>query len=285
MPVSLIGTFAAMQLFGFSLNNLSLFGLVLAIGIVVDDAIVVVEDDRASHRARAEPRDAARKAMDEVSGAVVAVALVLARGVHPDGLHDRHHRAVLPAVRADHRRLDRDLRAQFAHAFARARRDPAASRTARRRTGCRACIDGLLGWFFRGFNRVFGWSIERLRPHGRAPHAARRLVLLVYAGLLALTVLGFKVVPAASSPRRIAATRRRFCQLPDAASLDRTQEVVDKMAKIARETPGVLDTMEIAGMNLFGGNQSNTGAVFLPFKEFAERKGAGRADAARSSRS
>ena len=80
-----------------------------------------------------------------------------------------------------------------------------------------------------------------------------------------------KSCPAVFSRRRIAATRVAFAQLPDAASLDRTQAVVDKIAKIARETPGVLNTMEIAGFNLFGGNQPNTAAVFIPFKEFAER--------------
>ena len=89
-----------------------------------------------------------------------------------------------------------------------------------------------------------------------------------------LTALGFKAVPTGFIPTQDRGYAASFCQLPDASSLDRTQAVVDKMAKIARETPGVLDTMEVAGFNLFGGNQTNAAAVFIPFKPFAERKGA-----------
>ena len=105
VPVSLIGTFAVMALLGFSLNNLSLFGLVLAIGIVVDDAIVVVENVERNMAMGLCPREATRKAMEEVSGAGDRHRPGAQRGVHPDGLHRRHHRPVLPAVRPDDRRL------------------------------------------------------------------------------------------------------------------------------------------------------------------------------------
>src|SRR4029077_4483738 len=93
------------------------------------------------------------------------------------------------------------------------------------------------------------------------------IVLFVYAGLLFLTGLGFKVVPGGFLPTQDRGYAVAFAQLPDAASLDRTQAVVDKITKIGRETPGILNTVEFAGFNLFGGNQTNTAAVFLPFKE------------------
>ena len=116
VPVSLIGTFAVMAMLGFSINNLSLFGLVLAIGIVVDDAIVVVENFERWLAEGLSPRDAARKAMDEVTGPVIAIALVLCQRVHSDGVHRRHQRPVLPAVRSDDRGLDDHLGVQFADA-------------------------------------------------------------------------------------------------------------------------------------------------------------------------
>jgi len=270
IPVSLIGTFAAMQLFGFSLNNLSLFGLVLAIGIVVDDAIVVVENIE-QHLARGlSPRDAARKAMDEVSGAVVAVALVLSAVFIPTafmtGITGQFFRqfaltiAVSTAISAlNSLTLSPALGALLLRA-------PDAKKDWFQRL-----LDGALGWFFRGFNRVFAWSTNLYgKTVGRLTRLAA-IVLLVYAGLLGLTVLGFKVVPGGFLPTQDRGYAVSFCQLPDAASLDRTQAVIDKMGRIARETPGILASMEIAGFNLFGGNQSNTGAVFIIFKEFDER--------------
>ena len=274
VPVSLIGTFAAMAMLGFSLNNISLFGLVLAIGIVVDDAIVVVEAIEHHIANGMAPRDAARKAMDEVSGAVVAVALVLGAVFIPTafmtGITGQFFRqfaltiAVSTAISAlNSLTLSPALGAILLQ-----------PKGAKRDTVQRG-IDGLLGWFFRGFNRVFGWAGDKYgKTVGRLTRVAA-VVLLFYVGLLALTGLGFKAVPTGFIPTQDRGYAACFAQLPDGASLDRTQEVITKMAKIAREIPGVLDTMEIAGMNLFGGNQSNTGAVFLPFKEFADRKAPG----------
>ncbi len=273
VPVSLIGTFAAMALFGFSVNNISLFGMVLAIGIVVDDAIVVVEAIEHHIANGMNPRDAARRAMDEVSGAVVAVALVLGAVFVPtafmSGITGQFFRqfaltiAVSTAISAlNSLTLSPALGAVLLKPHGAARDVP------------QRIIDGLLGWFFKGFNKAFAWGSDR---YGRTVARCTRLaaiVLIFYAGLLVLTGLGFKAVPTGFIPTQDRGYAAAFCQLPDASSLDRTQAVVDKMSKIARETPGVLDTMEIAGMNLFGGNQPNTAAVFIPFKPFAERKGA-----------
>ena len=116
VPVSLIGTFGAMAAMGFSLNNLSLFGIVLAIGIVVDDAIVVVENVERNIALGLAPREATAKAMDEVSGAVVAVALVLAAVFIPTAFISRHLGPVLPAIRADHRVFHAHFRLQLADA-------------------------------------------------------------------------------------------------------------------------------------------------------------------------
>ncbi len=273
IPVSLIGTAAAMSLFGFSLNNLSLFGLVLAIGIVVDDAIVVVEAIEHHIAAGLKPRDAARKAMNEVSGAVVAVALVLCAVFVPtafmSGITGQFFRqfaltiAVSTAISA---LVSLTLSPALGAIML---QPPGAKKDWFQRT-----IDGLLGWFFRGFNRFFGWSSTAYgKSVGRLTRLAA-IVLMIYAGLVGLTALGFKVVPGGFLPTQDRGYGVAFAQLPDAASLDRTQAVVERIAKIARETPGILGTMEITGMNLFGGNQSNTAAVFLPFKEFSERKSA-----------
>ena len=114
IPVSLIGTFAVMAALGFSLNTLTLFGLVLAIGIVVDDAIVVVENVERNIALGMSPREAAHKTMDEVGTAAHRHRAGARRGVHADRLHSRHLRPVLPAVRPDHRRLDPHLGLQFA---------------------------------------------------------------------------------------------------------------------------------------------------------------------------
>ena len=135
IPVSLIGTFFVMAMFGFTLNNLSLFGLVLAIGIVVDDAIVVVENVERNIEAGLSPRDAAVKSMDEVGAALIAIALVLIVGVRAVRLHHRHFRTVLPAVRAHHRRRHHHFADRVADAVAGAVRAAAQAARAKRKTG------------------------------------------------------------------------------------------------------------------------------------------------------
>jgi multidrug efflux pump len=270
IPVSLIGTFAAMQAFGFSINNISLFGLVLAIGIVVDDAIVVVEAIEHHIEDGLSPRDAARKAMTEVGGALVAIALVLCSVFIPTafisgitGIFFRQFALTIAVSTAISALNSLTLSPALASLLLKPR---GAKKDAFQRV-----LDGLLGWFFKGFNRVFAWSSN---AYGRTVGRLTRLaivVLLIYAGLLGLTALGFKIVPGGFLPTQDRGYAIVYAQLPDASSLERTQAVVDKIAKIAHETPGILNTVEFAGFNLFGGNQTNTAAVFLPFKEFSER--------------
>ncbi|HEY2138819.1 MAG TPA: efflux RND transporter permease subunit, partial [Chthoniobacterales bacterium] len=273
IPVSLIGTFAAMSAFGFSINNVSLFGLVLAIGIVVDDAIVVVEAIEHHIEDGLSPREAARKAMTEVGGALVAIALVLCSVFIPTafisgitGTFFRQFALTIAVSTAISALNSLTLSPALASLLLRPR--------SAKKDSFQRLIDGLLGWFFKGFNKAFAWSSN---AYGNAIARLTRLaavVLLIYAGLLGLTVLGFKVVPGGFLPTQDRGYAVVYAQLPDASSLDRTQAVVDKITKIGRETPGVLNTVEFAGFNLFGGNQTNTAAVFLPFKEFSERNSA-----------
>ncbi len=199
IPVSLVGTFAALYCLGYSLNNLSLFGLVLAIGIVVDDAIVVVENCERHLREGLSPKDAARKAMDEVSGPVIAVAVVLAAVFLPStflpGVSGQFYRqfAVTIAV------------STLISAFNSLTLSPALCGVLLRsqvKGGARVnrALDRTVGWFFRGFNRAF----EHV-AHGYA-RLVRRIVrfaavaLVLYVGLVALTGLGFKVVPGGFIP-------------------------------------------------------------------------------------
>ncbi len=171
IPVSLIGTLTVMSAFGFSLNNLSMFGLVLSIGIVVDDAIVVVENAERHIRAGMAPRDAAHLTMDECGGALIGIALVLVAVFVPDGVHGRHRRRVLQAVRADDRVGHGDLAGRVAHAVAGARgRDPDAAR-------CRAPRARRFGARLHALaERANGW-LERLSGRLRAPHAALRCAI------------------------------------------------------------------------------------------------------------
>ncbi len=266
IPVSLIGTFAAMRAFGFSINNLSLFGIVLAIGIVVDDAIVVVEAIEHHIESGLSPRDAARKAMTEVGGALVAIALVLCSVFIPTafisgitGTFFRQFALTIAVSTAISALNSLTLSPALAALLLRPR--------GAEKDSFQRVLDGLLGWLFKGFNRTFAWSSN---AYGNSIARLVRLaviVLLTYGGLLGLTGLGFKGVPGGFLPTQDRGYAVVFAQLPDAASLDRTQAVVDKISKIAHETPGILNTVEFAGFNLFGGNQPNTAAVFLPFKE------------------
>src|SRR6266498_3738479 len=271
IPVSLIGTFAAMKGFGFSINNLSLFGIVLAIGIVVDDAIVVVEAIEHHIEDGLSPRDAARKAMTEVGGALVAIALVLCSVFIPTafisgitGTFFRQFALTIAVSTAISALNSLTLSPALAALLLKPR--------GAEKDSFQRLLDGLLGWLFKGFNKTFSWASN---AYGNTVARFVRLavvILFIYVGLLALTGFGFKIVPGGFLPTQDRGYAVVFAQLPDAASLDRTQAVVDKISKIAHETPGILNTVEFAGFNLFGGNQPNTAAVFLPFKEFSERK-------------
>jgi len=271
VPVAIIGTFAAMALVGFSLNNLTLFGLVLAIGIVVDDAIVVVEAVE-HHIARGlRPRDAARQAMEEVAGPVIAVGLVLSAVFIPcaflSGIVGQFYRqfALTIAISTILSTLNSlTLSPALAALLLRprnARRDPVTW-----------LVDMTLGWFFRLFNSGFRLSTTAYtRTIG---HLLRvpALVLIVYGGLLGLTYWGFHQLPTGFIPSQDKGYLVASVQLPDSSSALRTREVIARIEKIAKETPGVKNVNSVAGnsftLSAYG---SNFGSMFIILKNFSER--------------
>ena len=271
IPVSLIGTFAAMAAFGFSLNMLSLFGLVLAIGIVVDDAIVVVENVERHIAAGLSPRDAARLAMDEVTGAVIAIAFGLSAVFVPTaflgGIAGQFYRQFALTIAV----------ATMLSAFNSLTLSPALCALLLQPHGAAKdwfgrLWDRVLGGFFRAFNRAF----ERLSDaYGRAvgwvTHRSP-LALIVYVVLLATVVAGFRFLPTGFIPAQDKGYLIVAIQLPDGASLERTDDVVRRASDIILSTPGVSYTVEFAGFSgATRANSPNAGAIFVGPKPFAER--------------
>lgn len=271
VPVAIIGTFAAMAIVGFSLNNLTLFGLVLAIGIVVDDAIVVVEAVEHHIEHGLAPRDAARQAMHEVAGPVIAVGLVLSAVFIPcafiSGIVGQFFRqfALTIAISTIISTLNS---LTLSPALAALLLKP---RTAKR-DPLTWLVDVLLGWFFRLFNRGFKFSTRvYTRLIGRLLRVPA-LVLIVYGGLLWLTYWGFNQLPTGFIPSQDKGYLVASVQLPDASSALRTREVIAKIEKIASETPGVKNVNSVAGnsftLSAYG---SNFGSMFIILKDFADR--------------
>ncbi|HEY7119387.1 MAG TPA: multidrug efflux RND transporter permease subunit [Tepidisphaeraceae bacterium] len=273
VPVSLIGTCAVMRAVGFSFNNLSLFGLVLAIGIVVDDAIVVVENVERWIEQGLPPREAAYRAMDEVTGAVIAIAFGLTAVFVPvafiSGITGQFYRQFALTISI----------ATILSALNSLTLSPAmAALLLRSREGRQdwfaRFLDLTLGWFFRGFNRTLGFAT------GGYVAALRRVVrfgaiaLLVYVGLLYLTYLGFRHTPTGFIPTQDTGYVIATLQMPDAAAFDRTEATIRRMAGIANATDGVRDTFAIAGYNgLTGVNSSNAATMFVVLNPFEERVG------------
>ncbi|MCC6352244.1 MAG: efflux RND transporter permease subunit [Verrucomicrobiae bacterium] len=271
VPVSLVGTFAAMAMLGFSLNNLSLFGLVLSIGIVVDDAIVVVENVERHIALGMSPVDATRKAMDEVSGAVIAIGLVLAAVFIPtaflSGLTGQFYRQFALTIAVS----------TLISAFNSLTLSPALAALLLRPHGERRdpvgrAIHFLVGWIFAGFNRAFDAA------RGGYVAALGRLLrhcgigLALYAGLIALTWLGFHRVPTGFVPSQDKGYLIAYVQLPDGASAERTKATADRMAQIMRGVPGVGHVIEICGLSFVTlGNQANAASFFIPLEPFHDR--------------
>jgi hydrophobe/amphiphile efflux-1 (HAE1) family protein len=273
VPVAIVGTFAVMALLGYSLNNLSLFGLVLAIGIVVDDAIVVVENVERWLEKGLEPREAARKAMDEVTGPVIAVALVLCAVFVPcafiSGITGQFFRqfAVTIAV------------STVISAFNSLTLSPALAAILLRPKGARRdpltwLLDAILGWFFRLFNLAFAAGTEVYTRSVGVLLRVSFIALAVYVGLLVLTYQEFRSAPTGFIPEQDKGYLLLNVQLPDSASVERTVKVIERIEKIARETPGVAHTVGVAGQSLIlNANAPNLGSLYVMFKGFAERPG------------
>ncbi|MDP9940566.1 efflux RND transporter permease subunit [Ectopseudomonas alcaliphila] len=273
VPVSLIGTFAVMHMFGFSLNALSLFGLVLAIGIVVDDAIVVVENVERNIALGKSPVEATRQAMKEVTGPIVATALVLCAVFIPtafiSGLSGQFYQqfaltiaisTVISAINS--LTLSPALAAILL-------KDHNAPKDAFSRG-----LDKLFGgWLFGPFNRMFERASNRYVGTVRRVLRGSSIAMLIYGGLLVLGYLGFSSTPTGFVPQQDKQYLVAFAQLPDAATLDRTEAVIKHMSEIAGKHPGVENTIAFPGLSINGfTNSPNSGIVFVALKDFDLRK-------------
>jgi multidrug efflux pump len=272
VPVSLIGTFAVMYLVGFSLNALSLFGLVLAIGIVVDDAIVVVENVERHIEHGLDPKMATRQAMTEVTGPIVATALVLCAVFVPaafiSGLTGQFYRqfaltiAISTVISAFN---SLTLSPALAALLLKGRDEPKDKLT--------VLMDRGLGWIFRPFNRTFERASNTYVGGVKKILRFAVVMLVLYAGLVGLGVLGFARTPTGFVPPQDKQYLVAFAQLPDAASLDRTETVIREMGDIALKDPGAASAVQFPGLSINGfTNSTNSGIVFVTLKPFEERR-------------
>lgn len=273
VPVSLIGTFAVMHLFGFSLNALSLFGLVLAIGIVVDDAIVVVENVERNIELGLNPFDATKKAMGEVTGPIIATALVLCAVFVPaafiSGLTGQFYKqfALTIAISTVISAFNSLTLSPALAAVLLKGHDAPKDRFSR-------ILDKIFGgWLFRPFNRFFDKASHGYVGTVRRVIRSSGIALLLYAGLMVLTFFGFSSTPTGFVPGQDKQYLVAFAQLPDAASLDRTEDVIKRMSDLALKQPGVESAVAFPGLSINGfTNSPNAGIVFVTLKPFDERK-------------
>jgi multidrug efflux pump len=273
VPVSVVGTFAVMLAFGFSINTLSLFGLVLAIGIVVDDAIVVVENVERNISNGLSPHDATIQAMKEVSGPIIAIALVLCAVFVPiafvSGLTGQFYRQFALTIAIS----------TVISAFSSLTLAPALSAVLLQPHGApkdrlTRMMDAVFGRFFAGFNRFFGRASHSYEGGVKGVLRRKSAALGVYALLGIAGVFLFKAVPPGFVPSQDKAYLIGFAQLPDAASLDRTDAVIRKMSGIASKIPGVESSVAFPGLSINGfTNAPNAGIVFTTLKPFDQRRG------------
>lgn len=271
VPVSLVGTFAAMYALGFSINALSLFGLVLAIGIVVDDAIVVVENVERNIALGLSPFDATKRAMTEVTGPIIATALVLCAVFIPtafiSGLTGQFYKqfAITIAI------------STLISAFNSLTLSPALSAVLLRSHSAppdrfTRMLNAMLGWLFRPFNRLFHRAGIAYASGVQTTIRRSAAALLLYLGLVVLTGWAFNRVPTGFVPTQDKQYIVAFAQLPDAASLDRTEAVLRRMSDVAMKQPGVEHAVAFPGLSINGfAVTPNAGAIFITLKPFEER--------------
>ena len=271
IPVSLIGTFAVMSGLGYSLNNLSLFGLVLAIGIVVDDAIVVVENIERNIEEGLSPRDAARKAMVEVGGAVIATSLVLVAVFVPTafigGISGQFYQqfAITVAVSTVISSIVSLTLSPAMGAVLLKGHDT-------KRDWFERLLNVLLGWFFRMFNKEFDSANSVYSRLLRRMVRTAVVSLAAFAALIGLTGFMFKTVPTGFIPAQDQGYAIVAVQLPEASSLDRTDAVVKEVGEMLEEIPGISGVVSFAGFNgATRANATNAGALFPVFDSFDER--------------
>ncbi|MCX8997049.1 efflux RND transporter permease subunit [Rhizobiaceae bacterium BDR2-2] len=272
VPVSVIGTFAVMYAFGFSINALTLFGLVLAIGIVVDDAIVVVENVERNIENGLSPREATYRAMREVSGPIIAIALVLVAVFVPlafiTGLSGQFYRqfALTIAISTVISAINSlTLSPALAALLLKDHHAP--------KDWLTRGMDRVLGGFFRLFNRGFG-SVSGAYGRGVGRLVSRKSVVMgVYLVLIGATYAAFNAVPGGFVPAQDKQYLIGFAQLPDGATLDRTEDVIKRMSEITLTQPGVKHALAFPGLNINGFTiGSNAGVIFAVLDDFEDRK-------------
>jgi multidrug efflux pump len=271
VPVSIIGTFAVMLGFGFSINTLSLFGMVLAIGIVVDDAIVVVENVERNITAGLHPHAATVQAMKEVSGPIIAIALVLCAVFVPiamvPGLTGQFYRQFALTIAIS----------TVISAFNSLTLSPALAAVLLQPHGAKKdamtkMIDAVFGRFFNWFNRLFVRACHQYEGGVATILGRKSAVLLVYVVLAVAGIFVFKAVPVGFVPGQDKQYLVGVVQLPDAASLNRTDAVIRRMSDIAMTVPGVQATVQFSGMSINGRmNTPNAGIVFFALDSFDKR--------------
>jgi len=272
VPVSLVGTFTMMLVLGFSINALSLFGLVLAIGIVVDDAIVVVENVERNIARGLSAFEAAKLAMTEVTGPIVATALVLCAVFIPtafiSGLTGQFYKqfAITIAI------------STVISAFNSLTLSPALCAVLLKdhhspKDWLWRAMDQSLGWFFHPFNRAFAWSGLKYTAGVASVLRKSTIALAVYGGLVLLTGWSFDKVPTGFVPVQDKQYLVAFAQLPDGAALDRTEAVIRRMSDIGLKQPGVEAAVAFPGLSINGFSVApNSGIVFFTLKPFEERE-------------
>ncbi|MEJ6655377.1 MAG: multidrug efflux RND transporter permease subunit [Pseudomonas sp.] len=272
VPVSIVGTFAVLLLLGFSINTLTLFAMVLAIGIVVDDAIVVVENVERNIEAGLAPLAAAHQAMREVSGPIVAISLVLCAVFVPmaflDGITGQFYRqfAMTIAIATVISAINSLTLSPALAATLLKPHDAPPDLPAR-------IINRLFGWLFRSFNRFFLHIAQRYEALVGRSLSSRGLVFGLYMLLLGGTVLIFTQVPGGFIPTQDKTYLIGSIRLPEGASLDRTEAVARRVSELALNTEGVSDALAFIGFNaLQGTNTPNVGTVFMVFDDFAVRE-------------
>ena len=272
VPVSIVGTFSLLLAFGFSINALSLFGMVLAIGIVVDDAIVVVENVERNIESGLSARDATYKAMQEVSGPIIAIALTLVAVFVPlafmTGLTGQFYKqfAMTIAISTVISAINSlTLSPALAALLLRGHDAPKDALT--------RGMDRVFGWLFRGFNRFFHRGSEAYSGGVKRVISRKTLMLAIYLALIGVTFGLFKAVPSGFVPAQDKQYLIGFAQLPDGATLDRTDEVIQRMGDIMKKNPNVEDAIAFPGLSINGfTNSSNSGIVFATLKPFDQRK-------------
>jgi hydrophobe/amphiphile efflux-1 (HAE1) family protein len=271
VPVAIVGTLAALLLAGFSINSLTLFGLVLATGIVVDDAIVVVENIERKIEDGLNPHAAAHAAMGEVTRPIISIMLVLCAVFVPvafvSGLTGQFYRQFGITIAAS-TIISTFNSLTLSPALAALLLKPKSAPPDAFQRG----INRVLGRFFALFNRTFSRASDGYGHGVRRITAIRGTVLAIFAVLLIGTWGIFQIVPGGFIPPQDKQYLIGIVQLPDAASLDRTESVVRRMSQLAKETPGVDHVIGFSGLSVQGFvNLSNTAVLFFPLKPFDER--------------